>query len=94
MKKFLKLNSILSISFWLKNIVLYHAINYIFYLPSVETFETFFENAFYQQSREIVILIHGSREKVIWDGRRRKVNGAGAGAEDRGKVIPVLFMDV
>ena len=68
-------------------------INDIFYLPSIEKFETltiqkYTINAFYQQGRETVILIirdrekvillHGGHEKVIWVGGRRKVNGTGA----------------
>ena len=68
-------------------------INDIFYLPSIEKFETltiqkYTINVFYQQGRETVILIirdrekvillHGGREKVIWVGGRRKVNGTGA----------------
>ena len=40
LKTNLKYNSVLGIFFWLKNIVLYHVINYIFYLPSIEKFDT------------------------------------------------------
>ena len=75
-------------------------INDIFYFPSIEKFETltiqkYTRNVFYQQGREIVILIirgrekiiviHGGREKVIWAGGHIKVNGAGGWG--RGKVI-------
>ena len=45
-------------------------------------------NVFYQQTREILtsiirgqekeILIHGGREKLIWAGDHRKVNGIGS----------------
>ena len=48
-------------------------------------------NVIYQQGREIVTsiirgrenetLTHGGREKVIWAGGRRKVNGAGVGEQ-------------
>ena len=50
-------------------------------------------NVFYQQGREIVILIHESREKVTWTGGRKKANGVESqgprpGAVGRGKIIP------
>ena len=71
-------------------------INYIFYLSSIERFETLtiqkYKNVFYQQGREIVILkvilkvilIYGGCEKVIWAGGRRKVNGVWAEGREPG----------
>ena len=90
-KKNWKRNSVLSIFFWLKNIVLYHVISYIFYLPSIEKFESFriqkckkcflpagpWSNNFDNSGREKEILIHGGRKKVIWARDRVKVNRAG-----------------
>ena len=61
-------------------------IDCIFYLPSIEKFETLtiqkYKKCFQRQIKILmirggrkVILIHVGREKVIWAGARRKVNG-------------------
>ena len=87
-----KRNSVLSIFFWLKYIVLYHVINYVFCLPSIEKSETLkipkckkcfiparpWSSNFDNSGREKEILIHGGREKVIWARRWIKVNGDAA----------------
>ena len=89
--KKLKHNSVLSIFVWFKNIILYHVINYIFYLLSIEKFQTLriqkYKRCFlpigpwnsnFDNSGPLKRNFDtDGREKVIWAESRREVNAAG-----------------